>query len=194
MEIIFATHNQGKLKEIQSSVNQNINIISLDELKDFEEIEETGNTLEENALIKAQTIYNKYKKAVFADDTGLEIDALNLAPGVYSARYAGEPSNPEKNMDKVLEELQGEHNRSARFKTVIAYINDKGVAHFFEGLVEGTILEERQGTEGFGYDPIFQPQGYTTTFAQMSLAEKNTISHRGKAVRALIDYLNQENA
>jgi len=191
MEIIFATHNKNKLKEVQSLVPGNITVISLDDLSMTTEIPETGHTLADNALIKARTIFEWYKKPVIADDTGLEVDALNGAPGVYSARYAGEPSNAENNMALLLKNLEGKAHRSAHFKTVIAYINAEGKEQLFEGRVDGEIIAERRGGEGFGYDPIFLPEGYEATFAEMSLQEKNQISHRARALRAFSEFINK---
>jgi len=183
MDLIFATHNKGKLREVQRLVPEGIRVISLDELNMTTEIEETGTTLQENALIKARCLYALNNKPVLADDTGLEVAALKGAPGVYSARYAGEPSDAEKNMNLLLHNLAGVADRSARFRTAIAYIDNEGQEYLFEGIVEGTILIERHGDEGFGYDPIFKPKGYDVSFAQMSLGEKNTISHRARALQ-----------
>lgn len=191
MDLIVATHNKGKLREIQGLVPEGVNVVSLEDLDMSTEIEETGTTLQENALIKARYLYKAYKKPVLADDTGLEVSALKGAPGVYSARYAGEPSNAEHNMDLLLKNLEGETSRSARFRTVIAYIDEQGEETLFEGIVEGTILEKRCGEDGFGYDPIFQPKGYDVSFAQMSLAEKNKISHRARAVKKFGDFIKQ---
>ena len=191
MEIIFATHNKNKLKEVQSLVPANITVISLDDLNMTTEIPETGHTLADNALIKARTIFEWYKKPVIADDTGLEVNVLNGAPGVYSARYAGEPSNAENNMTLLLENLEGKADRSAHFKTVIAYINAEGKEQLFEGRVDGEIITERRGGEGFGYDPVFLPEGYTATFAEMPLEEKNQISHRARALRAFSEFINK---
>lgn len=156
------------------------------------DIPETGSTLIENAAIKARFVQDNFNVDCFADDTGLEIDALNGAPGVYSARYAGEPSNSQKNIDLVLHNLGNNKNRAARFKTVITLIIGSDM-HYFEGTVEGSILTERHGESGFGYDPIFQPQGHTKSFAEMTLEEKNKISHRGIAVRKLVAFLQHQN-
>lgn len=172
-------------------VPSGIKVISLDDLNMTTEIPETGHTLQDNALIKARTIFQLYKKPVIADDTGLEVDALNGSPGVYSARYAGEPTNAENNMKLLLKNLEGNNNRTANFRTVIAYINAEGKEQLFEGQVDGEIINERRGGEGFGYDPIFVPEGYHTTFAEMTLEEKNTISHRAKALKAFSDFINQ---
>ncbi len=193
MDLIFATHNKGKLKEVQMLVPEGITVISLDDLGVTEEIEETGSTLQENALIKARFLFSRYKSPVLADDTGLEVAGLDGAPGVYSARYAGEPSNSEHNMDLLLRNMQGFENRNARFRTVIAYINKEGEEILFEGIVEGAILLARQGAEGFGYDPIFKPLSSDLSFAQMPLAEKNAISHRGRALKKFGDYINTTN-
>jgi XTP/dITP diphosphohydrolase len=188
MKLIFATHNQHKLLEIQQLLPLNLNLISLTDLNYCEEIEETGQNLEENALIKAQAIKNLYENSTFADDTGLEIEALDGQPGVKSARFAGEGKNSEDNMNKVLELMNGISNRKARFRTVIALIHENK-EYLFEGIVDGTILEKPQGKAGFGYDPIFKPSQYDVSFAEMRSDEKNRISHRGKAVSKLIDFL-----
>ncbi len=192
MKLVFATHNQHKLRELQQIIKNDIQLISLDDLNYSTEIEETGNTLVENALLKARFIYERYSISTFADDTGLEIDALNGAPGVYSARFAGEDKNAVNNMNKVLDLMKGLTNRKARFKTVIALVLN-GKEFLFEGVVEGNILETPVGTNGFGYDPIFQPMGYSISFAQMDSETKNKISHRGKAVEKLVSFLNQLN-
>ncbi len=185
--LVFATNNPNKLKEIRNAVSD-FKIISLNELNINEDIPETGNTLQENALQKASYIFNKTGENCFADDTGLEIQALNNQPGVYSARYAGENCTPEDNIQKVLSKLNGIKNRNAKFKTVITLIlNDK--TYFFEGEVKGIILEEKTGDKGFGYDPIFRPNGFDVSFAQMSTQQKNEISHRGLAVKKLVEFL-----
>ena len=189
-KLIFATNNSNKLKEIRKSI-LNLEIISLTDLNLNEDIPETGITLKENALQKAQFIHNKTGLNCFADDTGLEIEALNNRPGVYSARYAGENCSAEDNIKKVLLELKESNNRKATFKTVIALIlNNK--THYFEGEVKGIILSEKTGNEGFGYDPIFKPVGFKNSFAQMSIEQKNKISHRGIAVKKLIEFLNNK--
>jgi len=189
MDLVFATHNTNKLKEIQTLLkNTQFNIKGLQQIGCAEDIAETGNTLDENALIKARYVYKKYNINCFSDDTGLEIDALNGEPGVYSARYAGDSCNADDNINKVLQNLTGVNNRTARFKTVIALIIN-GKEYSFEGKVEGEITIARQGEKGFGYDPIFKPIGYPITFAEMSLEEKNKISHRGKAIKKLISFL-----
>jgi XTP/dITP diphosphohydrolase len=187
-KIVFATGNPNKLKEIKSAINS-FEIIGLKDLGITEEIPETGTTLKENALQKAKYVYDKAGVNCFSDDTGLEIEALGNRPGVYSAMYAGADCNAENNMQKVLKELSGVRNRKAKFKTVIALVlNDK--EYFFEGEVMGEILKEKTGSDGFGYDPIFKPEGYKETFAQMSVELKNKISHRGIAVKKLVAFLN----
>jgi len=187
-QLIFATNNAHKLEEVAAKIAGKIKLLSLDDIGCHEDIEETGTTFNENASIKSHFIYHKYHLSCFGDDSGLEIDALNGEPGVYSARYAGEHGNHAANMDKVLEKLKGATNRSARFRTVISLIWE-GKEHFFEGTVEGTIRHERSGTGGFGYDPVFEPIGYNITFAEMSMEEKNSISHRAKAVEKLVEFL-----
>lgn len=189
-KIIFATHNNHKLHEIRSLLNSDIKICSLADLGFYDDVPETQATLDGNAQEKAQFVYKKFAEACFADDTGLEIEALNNAPGVYSARYAGEEKDAKKNMQKVLHEMQNIDNRKARFRCVIALILD-GETHMFEGVVNGEILREPIGTDGFGYDPIFRPNGYDISFAQMPLDEKNRISHRGLAVKKLVEFLNK---
>lgn len=190
-ELIFVTNNQHKLKEIRSIINADIRILSLAEIGFYGEIEEDADTIEGNASLKSWFIYRHYGKDCFADDTGLEIEALNGRPGVKSARYAGDDCIPENNIRKVLRELEGEKNRKARFKTVISLIAG-GKEIQFEGTVEGIILESKRGNDGFGYDPVFLPDGYDRSFAEMPEDEKNAISHRGRAVRKLIDYLTRE--
>lgn len=188
MKIIFASNNTNKVKEIQNQVPSFIQVITLDEIGCTEDIEETGTTIEENAIIKANYITQKYGMPCFADDTGLEIEALNGEPGVYSARYAGEDKNADKNMDLVLEKMQNESNRKAQFKTVFA-LNINNEQHLFTGIVDGEIRKEKTGTNGFGYDPIFEPEQLGKTFAEMTLDEKNTLSHRGRAVNQLVNFL-----
>ena len=187
-KLIFATNNSNKLKEIRKSI-LDLEIISLTDLNLNEDIPETGITLKENALQKAQFIHNKTGLNCFADDTGLEIEALNNRPGVYSARYAGKNCSASDNMNKVLQELKEKHNRKATFKTVIALILDNST-YYFEGAVKGEILTQKTGNEGFGYDPLFKPKGFEHSFAQMGIDQKNQISHRGIAVKKLIDFLN----
>ena len=186
-KIVFATGNPNKLKEINSAINS-FEIIGLKDLKITEEIPETGDTLKKNALQKAKYVYDKTGLDCFSDDTGLEIEALNYRPGVYSAMYAGPDCNAENNMRKVLRELVETPNRAAQFKTVIALIL-QGKEYFFEGLVSGEILKEKTGKDGFGYDPVFRPVGYEKSFAEMSIAQKNEISHRGLAVKKLVEFL-----
>ena len=188
MKIVFATNNPNKLKEIQALIPNGIEIVSLKEIGCTEDIPETGDTLEANAFQKAHYIKEYYGYDCFADDTGLEVEALNGAPGVYSARYAGAERSAEANMDKILKELQGKENRKAQFRTAIALIL-KGEEHLFEGKVEGYISNDKQGNEGFGYDPIFIPENEKRSFAQMSMEEKGAISHRGRAVKKLVAYL-----
>ena len=199
MKIVFATNNQHKLSEIRSILGDSIEVLSLKDIGCDVDIPETGTTLEENALQKAQYVYDHYHIDCFADDTGLEVDALDGAPGVYSARYAGEGHDSEANMTKLLKELGENNNRKARFRTVIALIQKKNVCpcgctsikevHQFEGIVNGEIIHERRGGEGFGYDPIFQPEGYDQTFAELGMDIMNHISHRARAVAKLAEFL-----
>ena len=188
MKIVFATNNPNKLKEIQTLIPKEIEIISLKEIGCTEDIPETGDTLEANAFQKAHYIKENYNYDCFADDTGLEIDALNSAPGVYSARYAGPEKCAEANIEKILNELQGKENRKAKFRTAIA-LTFNNEEHLFEGKVEGYISKDKQGDEGFGYDPIFLPENEKRSFAQMSMKQKGTLSHRGRAVNKLVAYL-----
>ena len=198
MKIVFATNNQHKLSEIRQILGSSIEVLSLNDIGCNVDIPETGTTLEENALQKAQYVYDHYHIDCFADDTGLEVDALGGAPGVYSARYAAvgcaaTPSQPidhnsEANMTRLLKELGENNNRRARFRTDIALIQ-QGAVHEFEGIVTGEIIRERRGGEGFGYDPIFQPDGYDQTFAELGVEVKNQISHRARATQKLADYL-----
>ena len=209
MKIVFATNNEHKLSEIRDILGESIEVLSLKDIGCDVDIPETGKTLEENALQKAQYVYDHYHIDCFADDTGLEVDALDGAPGVYSARYASMISDSnqttpashdsEANMARLLKELGENNNRHARFRTVIALIQKKDVCpcgctsikeiHKFEGIVEGEIIRERRGGEGFGYDPIFQPDGYDKTFAELGMEVKNHISHRARATQKLADYL-----
>ena len=212
MKIVFATNNEHKLSEIRAILGPKFEVVSLADIGCHEDIPETGDTLEENALMKAEYIYDKYHLSCFADDTGLEVEALNGAPGVYSARYASLESvatesqqtlshDSEANMARLLRELENNNNRKARFRTVIALIQKKDVCpcgctsikqiHKFEGIVNGEIIREKRGGEGFGYDPIFQPEGYTETFAELGLDIKNKISHRARATQKLAEYLNK---
>ena len=188
MKLVFATNNSNKLSEIRSLVPDRIEILSLKEINCNEELPETNPTLKENALQKARYVFDNYGFNCFADDTGLEIDALGGEPGVYSARYAGEDCSAEDNMNKVLEKLEGEENRKAKFRTVIALIID-GKETLFEGECKGEITQTKSGVEGFGYDPIFIPNGYQLTFAEMNKVEKGAISHRGKAIKRLVVFL-----
>jgi len=187
--IIFATNNEHKLYEVKKMLNAEINLVSLSDVNITEDIPEDQNTLEGNAEQKADYIFTKLSSNVFADDTGLEIEALNGEPGVYSARYAGSGKDASANMKKVLQNLNGVVNRKAQFRTSICLILN-GDKYFFEGVVKGIILESASGKMGFGYDPIFQPDGYNCSFAEMDLSEKNKISHRGHAVKKLINFLN----
>lgn len=189
MKLVFATNNKNKLYELRKILGDKIEIVSLSDINCFDDVPEDYETLEENALQKAQYIKDKFGLDCFADDTGLEIEALDNRPGVYSARFAGEDKDSEKNMDKVLEELEDKKNRKAHFRTVIALIKN-GKSHLFEGRVDGEILTERHGNVGFGYDPIFQPKGYNLSFSEMGIDEKNKISHRAKAVEKLCKFLN----
>lgn len=188
MKIVFASNNKNKIHEIQSMLPENIQIVSLESIGCFEEIPETADNIEGNAILKANYITQKYGFDCFADDTGLEVDSLNGQPGVFSARYAGEQKNADDNMDKLMKELSGKPNKNAQFKTVIA-LNFKGTQHLFVGIASGKITSEKMGTGGFGYDPIFKPSGYEKTFAELSLEVKNEISHRGKATKLLIEFL-----
>ena len=192
MKIVFATHNSNKLKEIQQLLPEFIELISLDMLGCMDEIPETANTLEGNAKLKADFITNTYQLPCFADDTGLLVNSLNGEPGVYSARYAGEQNDSQANMAKLLNNLKNKEDRTAHFKTVIA-LNINGETHIFEGKVIGEITTSQKGNHGFGYDPIFKPNGYKETFAELPLSIKNSISHRGQAVQKLIAYLNNIN-
>ena len=189
MEIIFATNNPHKVKEIRNLLRKDITITSLADLGFQEEIPEPFHTLEENAAAKASFVYRKFHQNCFADDTALEVEALQGEPGVFSARYAGENKDAKANMLKLLERMKNINNRRARFRTVIAYM-ENGEVRFFEGTIYGTIIREPRGEEGFGYDPVFQPDGYSQTFAEMPLDEKNKISHRAIAMKALAAYLN----
>lgn len=193
MKLLFASHNQHKLEEVRSILLskglQGIELISLSDLGDEEEIPENGETLEENALQKAREVWRRYHIPCFADDTGLEVRALDGAPGVYSARYAGSHCSAEDNVDKLLRKLQDKEDREAQFRTVIALILDDGEEHLFEGEVAGEILRERRGAGGFGYDPIFLPAGKELSFSEMTLEEKNGISHRYEATLSLSIFL-----
>jgi XTP/dITP diphosphohydrolase len=187
-EIVFATNNTHKLREIRAVVGDRISILSLADIGCDEDIPETAPTLEGNALLKARFVKERYGKDCFADDTGLEIEALHGRPGVYSARYAGPGHDHQKNMDKVLQEMEDQDLRQARFRTVIA-LSLREEEHLFEGIVEGHIRRRKSGEKGFGYDPIFQPEGYQVTFAEMEMHEKNKVSHRARAMAGLIEFL-----
>ncbi|MDB5024981.1 MAG: non-canonical purine diphosphatase [Mucilaginibacter sp.] len=190
LQLVFATNNRHKLKEVAAKINGEIQLLTLQDIGCDQDIEETGSTFKENAGIKSHYIHTKYHMNCFGEDSGLIIDALNGEPGVYSARYAGEHGNHAANIKKVLEKLKGIENRKARFVTVISLIWNKD-EHFFEGAVEGTIRHQPAGNGGFGYDPVFQPDGYDITFAEMSMEEKNKISHRAKAIEKVIAFLNK---
>lgn len=199
MKIVFATNNQHKLQEVRHILGQRVEVLSLNDIGCHDDIPETGTTLEENARQKAEYIWQNYHCDVFADDTGLEVDAIGGEPGVYSARYAGEGHDSEANMAKLLQKLGDNDHRRARFRTVIALIQKKDICpcgctsirqeHLFEGIVEGEITRQRSGVGGFGYDPIFRPDGYEQTFADLGEEVKNQISHRARAVKKLCDYL-----
>ncbi len=187
-ELVFATNNAHKLFEVQHLLGDSFKLLSLQDINLIEEIPEDYDTLEKNALQKAWHIYNRTNRSCFADDTGLEVEALDGRPGVYSARYGGEHRNSKDNIIKLLNELQGVNNRKARFRTVIALILD-GKDFLFEGIVNGKIVDSERGVDGFGYDPVFQPDGYAITFAEMAIDQKNQISHRARAVNCLVDFL-----
>src|SRR5476651_1095933 len=189
-QLVFATNNAHKIQEVEAKLNGKIKLLSLDDIGCRDDIAETAQTFRGNASIKSNYIYNKYRLNCFGDDSGLEIDALNGGPGVHSARYAGKHGDHEANIRKVLQNLGAATNRKARFRTVISLIWN-GEEHFFEGTVEGTIRHVPVGVAGFGYDPIFQPDGYDITFAQMTLAQKNCISHRARAVDEMMQFLNK---
>lgn len=194
MKIVFATNNKNKLAEIRDMLGDKIEVMSLADINCHEDIPETADTLEGNALQKARYVFDKYGMSCFADDTGLEVDALGGEPGVYSARYAGgEGHDSEANMAKLMQKLGDNDNRKARFRTVIALITGSGddVVKLFEGVAEGDIICEKRGGEGFGYDPIFRPEGYDKTFAELGHEIKNKISHRARAVQKLVEYLKQ---
>lgn len=190
-KLVFATNNAHKLEEIRAILGDKVEVLSLKDIQCDVDIPETADTLEGNAVLKAEYIYRHYGLDCFADDTGLEVEVLNGAPGVYSARYAGgEGHDSEANMRKLLVEMEGKTNRKAQFRTAICLI-EGGAEHLFEGVVKGEIIEEKRGASGFGYDPVFMPEGYTETFAEMGSEEKNRISHRARAVQALCAYLNR---
>lgn len=187
-KLVFSTNNEHKLEEVKAILEPYYQILSLKDIGDDTDIPETGETLEDNALIKANYLWDTYHTNCFADDTGLEVEALNNAPGVYSARYAGEQKSSTDNVAKLLKELEGKENRNAQFRTVIALIID-GKKYVFEGKIKGVITTSARGNSGFGYDPVFQPEGYDKTFAELILADKNEISHRARAVEQLALFL-----
>ncbi|GGH02530.1 non-canonical purine NTP pyrophosphatase [Polaribacter pacificus] len=188
MKLVFATHNKNKLAEVQKMLPKSIELLSLNDINCFDDIEETASTLEGNANIKATFIKNNYGFDCFADDTGLEVNTLNGEPGVYSARFAGKENDSEKNMQKLLNELKDKTDRSAQFRTAIS-LHLEGKHYLFEGICKGEILTSKQGEKGFGYDPIFKPEGFNSSFAQMTSEEKNSISHRGLAIKKLVSFL-----
>jgi XTP/dITP diphosphohydrolase len=188
MKLVFATNNLNKLKEVREMLPNSIELLSLKDINCFDEVDETETTLEGNAKLKANHITKNFGYNCFADDTGLEVESLDGKPGVYSARFAGEPANSENNMQKLLSELKDKNNRNAQFRTAICLnIDDK--QFLFDGICKGEILKEKQGEKGFGYDPIFKPKGFEMSFAEMSSAAKNNISHRGLAIQQLVDFL-----
>jgi XTP/dITP diphosphohydrolase len=191
MQLVFASNNKNKIQEIQALVPSDFHILSLDDIGCTEEIPETANTIEGNAILKANYVTNNYGYPCFADDTGLEVEVLNGAPGVYSARYAGEQKSAEDNMNKLLHELHQVSNRKANFKTIIC-LNINGSQHLFTGIINGEITTEKTGTNGFGYDPIFIADGTNKTFAELSMQEKASISHRGIAVAQLLAFLSKK--
>ena len=191
MKLVFATNNKHKLEEVRDILGEKVEVLSLNDIDCHDEIPETADTLQGNALIKARYIYEKYGVDCFADDTGLEVEALGGAPGVYSARYAGEECNSEANMHKLLHNLTGKSNRKAQFRTVIALIID-GEEKLFNGIIKGEITTEKKGDSGFGHDPIFIPEGFTVSFAQMGNEEKNKISHRYRATEQLSKYIKEK--
>lgn len=188
--LVFATNNPHKVDEVKSKLNGEFQIKTLQEIGCYDEIPEESDTLQGNASQKSHYLYDRYGCNCFADDTGLEVEALNNEPGVYSARYAGEAKDSEANIRKLLQALDGNKNRKARFRTVISLILN-GKEYFFEGIVNGTILLKKQGKDGFGYDPVFQPDGYNCSFAELTMEEKNSISHRGRAVQVLQEFLSK---
>jgi len=193
MKLVFATNNLNKLKEVQQMLPNTIELLSLKDINCFDEIDETENTLEGNAKLKANYITQKYGYNCFADDTGLEVDILNGSPGVYSARYAGEPANSENNIKKLLSELNKRKERKGQFRTAIC-LNIDNDQLLFDGICKGEILKKTQGKKGFGYDPIFRPKGYQKSFAEMNSKEKNKISHRGLAIEKLVTFLSNYNS
>ena len=189
LKLVFATNNRYKLKEVKAMLND-IEVLSLNDINCFDDIPETADTLEGNAILKADFISQKYGLDCFADDTGLEVEVLNNVPGVYSARYAGEDGNAENNMNKLLIELKNKKNRKAQFRTVIA-LNIQDKRFIFEGICKGEILQKKQGNSGFGYDPVFKPSGSNESFAEMDINKKASMSHRGKAIEKLVHFLNK---
>ena len=188
MKLVFATNNLNKLKEVQEMLTNSIEILSLKDINCFDDVDETETTLEGNSKLKANHVTKKFGYNCFADDSGLEVESLDGKPGVYSARFAGEPTNSENNMQKLLSELKNSKNRKAQFRTAVCLnIDDK--QYIFEGICKGEILQEKQGEKGFGYDPIFKPEGYNVSFAEMTPEEKNKISHRGIAIQKLVHFL-----
>lgn len=188
MKLVFATNNLSKLAEVQAMLPNSIELLSLKDINCIDEIDETETTLEENAKLKADYIAQKFGYNCFADDTGLEVEILGGKPGVYSARFAGEPANSENNMQKLLSELENKNNRKSQFRTAVS-LNINGKNFLFEGICKGVILHQKQGEKGFGYDPIFKPEGYDISFAEMSSTAKNKISHRGIAIQKLVEFL-----
>ena len=193
MKLVFATHNQNKFKEVQTLMPGHVELLSLNDIGCHEDIPETADTIDGNAILKAEYVNRHYGYNCFADDTGLEVSSLNGAPGVYSARYAGPAKSDQANMKKLLEDMKDIEDRSARFKTAIA-LSLRGNQNLFLGICEGTITQEPRGEKGFGYDPVFQPIGLQETFAEMSLSQKSEIGHRGKAMRQLLQYLSLNNS
>lgn len=193
MKICFATNNSKKLEEVKAALGADFEVVSLADIGCQEELPETGDTLQYNAFQKARYVQTHYGVDCFADDTGLEVEALDGAPGVYSGRFAGEPRSDERNLSLLLERMAEKANRKASFRTVIALLMGSE-SHAFEGKVDGEILQHRSGEQGFGYDPVFRPEGYEKTFAELTLQEKNAISHRGRAVRKLADFLKAHHA
>lgn len=191
MKIVFATHNQNKVREVSALMPSHIELLSLTDIKCFEEIPETAATIEGNAQLKTAYVKDKYGYNCFADDTGLEVTSLNNEPGIFSARYAGPNKDAEANMNKLLSELSNKTNREAQFKTAISLRLDN-VEELFVGICKGEIIEEKIGNQGFGYDPIFRPKGFSETFAQMTLEQKSEIGHRGRAVKKLIEFLSSK--
>lgn len=189
MKLVFATHNKNKFKEVSALLSSKFELLSLTDIKCFDEIPETGTTLQENAKLKTDFVKKNFNLDCFSDDTGLLVDALNGEPGVYSARYAGKDKSDEANITKLLANLELNPNRNAHFKTVVS-LNINNQQYYFNGIVEGVITTEKSGLKGFGYDPIFKPKGYQKTFAELALSVKNSISHRGQAIAKLVEFLN----